>query len=105
MSRPHLHAHLRLICTAFAAMGCSSSAPYSSNSSDGSPAATADGGGTHGLARLNHIVVVVLEDWSFDSLYGQFAGAEGLANAGNAAIQVDATGSPYATLPQNETHL
>jgi acid phosphatase len=105
MSRRQLNADLVLIGTMLAAMGCSSGAPYSSSNSDGSPAATADGGGAHGLARLNHIVVVVLEDWSFDSLYGQFPGAEGLANAGNAAIQVDATGSPYATLPQNETHL
>ena len=34
-----------------------------------------------GLERLNHIVVVVLENWSFDSLYGQFPGASGLAQA------------------------
>ena len=58
-----------------------------------------------GLANLNHIVVIVLENWSFDSLYAEFPGATGLAQAQAAAPQVDATGTPYATLPQTESHL
>src|SRR5947207_1850382 len=53
-----------------------------------------------GLARLNHIVVIVLENWSFDSLYGELPGAEGLAAASGAPPQVDATGAAYPTLPQ-----
>ncbi|HXU61455.1 MAG TPA: acid phosphatase [Polyangia bacterium] len=58
-----------------------------------------------GLARLNHIVVIVLENWSFDSLYGEMPGAEGLAAAAGAPLQVDATGAAYPALPQTETHL
>jgi len=80
---------------------CLSGAGSCSSSSDhGGPAPQPTG-----LARLNHIVVIVLENWSFDSLYGQMPGAEGLAAASGAPPQVDATGTPYAALPQTETHL
>jgi phospholipase C len=55
---------------------------------------------------VNHFVVIVLENWSFDSLYAEFQGAEGLTNALGAPPQVDpTTGQPYATLPQTETHM
>jgi len=65
----------------------------------GSPAAT-------GVNKLNHIVVIVLENWTFDSLYAEFPGADGLANALKAPAQVDPqTGMPYATLPETEAHL
>lgn len=30
--------------------------------------------------RINHIIVIYQENWSFDSLYGQFPGINGLAN-------------------------
>lgn len=52
------------------------------------------------LTRLNHIVVIYLENHSFDNLYGGFPGAEGLLQARNAPKQVDAMGNIYATLPQ-----
>ncbi len=52
-----------------------------------------------GLEKINHIVVIYLENRSFDNLYGLFPGAEGLANAGAAATQVDASGKPYDPLP------
>lgn len=58
-----------------------------------------------GLDRLNHLVVVVLENWSFDSLYAQYPGAEGTAKAAGAPPQIDATGAAYRTLPQTESHL
>src|SRR6266566_3752421 len=32
-------------------------------------------------SRINHIIVIYQENWSFDSLYGQFPGVNGLANA------------------------
>jgi len=51
------------------------------------------------LAGIDHIVVIYLENWSFDALFGHFPGANGLANAGAAAIQVDKEGKPYAALP------
>jgi phospholipase C len=70
------------------------------------PKATPDGAPSDAnQQKLNHLVVIVLENWSFDSLYGEFPGADGLANVGAGSVQVDATGTPYGTLPQNETHL
>jgi phospholipase C len=52
------------------------------------------------INAINHVVVIYQENWSFDSLYGYFPGANGLANAGDATKQVDKSGRPYATLPQ-----
>ena len=51
------------------------------------------------LDRIGHIVVIYQENWSFDSLYGHFPGANGLATAGATIPQVDKNGQPYATLP------
>ena len=34
------------------------------------------------LDQINHIIVIYQENWSFDSLYGKFPGANGLASAG-----------------------
>ena len=52
------------------------------------------------LAKINHILVIFEENRSFDSMYGTFPGADGIANAGAAATQLDRAGHPYATLPQ-----
>ena len=52
-----------------------------------------------GLEKINHIVVIYLENRSFDHLYGAFPGAEGIAHAGAAALQVDENGHPYEKLP------
>src|SRR5439155_1650001 len=51
------------------------------------------------LRQLDHIVVIYLENRSFDNLYGEFAGADGLAAAGGAPLQVDGSGTAFATLP------
>ncbi|MEI6559234.1 MAG: alkaline phosphatase family protein [Rhodospirillaceae bacterium] len=51
------------------------------------------------LAGIDHIVVIYLENRSFDSMFGLFPGADGLANAGAAARQLDKAGTPYVTLP------
>ncbi|HXU66228.1 MAG TPA: acid phosphatase [Casimicrobiaceae bacterium] len=53
-----------------------------------------------GLDRIEHIIVIYAENRSFDSLYGLFPGANGLANATPAQYtQVDHDGKPLATLP------
>ncbi|SHM83163.1 alkaline phosphatase family protein [Mucilaginibacter sp. OK098] len=53
-----------------------------------------------GINKVNHVVVIYLENHSFDNLYGQFTGANGLSNATAAnTTQVDATGNAYASLP------
>ncbi len=58
-------------------------------SSDNSPS---------GINKVNHVVVIYLENHSFDNLYGQFSGANGLSNATD-TTQVDSAGNPYTYLP------
>lgn len=54
-----------------------------------------------GIRQINHLVVVYMENHSFDNLYGEFKGANGIKNAlkGN-FIQVDEKGNPYKYLPE-----
>ncbi|MFN2637419.1 MAG: phospholipase C [Gemmatimonadaceae bacterium] len=52
-----------------------------------------------GLNKLNHIIVIYLENRSFDHLYGEFPGADGFSSA-SLFPQVDDGGAPYQTLPQ-----
>ncbi len=52
------------------------------------------------LAKIGHIVVIFDENRSFDSMFSRFPGANGLANAGDRAIQIGLDGKPYKTLPQ-----
>ena len=52
-----------------------------------------------GLDQIQHIVVIYLENHSFDNLFGNFPGANGLAHAGKAVIQLDKDGDTYKTLP------
>jgi phospholipase C len=52
-----------------------------------------------GLDRVGHIIVMFLENRSFDHLYGLFPGAEGIQDSGFASIQVSAEGRQFATLP------
>ena len=51
------------------------------------------------LDRIGHIIVVFLENRSFDHLYGLFPGAEGIQDSGFASIQLSAEGLQFATLP------
>jgi phospholipase C len=70
----------------------------------GGMAGTGGTGGTGGMAmglnKLNHIVVIYLENHSFDNLYGSFPGAEGLTQAAARPQQQDLNGTVYTTLPQ-----
>jgi phospholipase C len=54
-----------------------------------------------GIHQINHLVVIYMENHSFDNLYGEFKGANGIKNAksGN-FIQVDGNGTPYQYLPE-----
>jgi phospholipase C len=51
------------------------------------------------LDRIDHLIVIFQENWSFDGLYGMFPGANGIANAGATVKQTDREGRPYTTLP------
>jgi phospholipase C len=52
-----------------------------------------------GFEKIKHIFVLFLENRSFDNLYALFPGAEGIAQAANAAPQVDLDGKVYEFLP------
>lgn len=54
-----------------------------------------------GIRQINHMVVIYMENHSFDNLYGEFKGANGIKNAkkGN-FVQVDEDGRPYQYLPE-----
>ena len=55
------------------------------------------------LSKINHVVVIYMENHSFDNLYGSFPGADGLSSPSALAMakQIDTTtGLPYTTLPQ-----
>jgi phospholipase C len=55
---------------------------------------------TSGTDPIKHVVVIYLENHSFDNLYGQFAGANGLSNASSSNIvQLDSAGAAYSSLP------
>ena len=55
---------------------------------------------TADLDKVQHVVVIYLENHSFDNLYGDFAGANGLSDApANKITQVDSNGKPYVYLP------
>ena len=50
--------------------------------------------------KIKHVVVIYLENHSFDNLYGSFAGANGLSDArARDIIQVDSNDKPYKFLP------
>ncbi len=54
------------------------------------------------LGKINHIIVIYLENHSFDNLYGLFPNANGLAQAVNAPLQTDLDGKPYQVLPSTK---
>src|SRR5687768_8286294 len=51
------------------------------------------------LDQVTHIVVVYLENHSFDNLLGAYPGAKGLADVSGSALQKDADGKAYEILP------
>jgi len=46
------------------------------------------------VKKINHIIVIYQENWSFDALYGQFPGANGYAFGFDTLPQYDVTASP-----------
>jgi phospholipase C len=52
------------------------------------------------INNIDHFVVIYQENWSFDSLYGKFPGANGISSASQTALtQVDKSGKPLTSLP------
>src|SRR5579875_670837 len=73
---------------------------FASADEDVATAAAAATGAPARLDKIGHIIVIYLENRSFDNLFGNFPHANGLANADAAAIQVGPDGRPYEVLPQ-----
>jgi phospholipase C len=53
-----------------------------------------------GIDRVRHVILIYMENWSFDGQFVPFPGANGIANAGATIRQVRKDGSPYTSLPQ-----
>jgi acid phosphatase len=54
-----------------------------------------------GIRQINHVVVIYMENHSFDNLYGEFKGVNGIENAARGNfVQVDKDGKPYQYLPE-----
>ena len=51
-------------------------------------------------APIDHLIIFFQENHTFDNLYGQFPGANGLDKPSARIEQVDEEGNPYETLPQ-----
>jgi phospholipase C len=98
---------LLLLATVTVACGSAhATAPQMESSGAANTPTTTSEAGTPTLQKVNHFVVIVLENWSFDSLYAEFQGAEGLTDALAAPPQADpTTGQAYAMLPETEAHM
>jgi phospholipase C len=53
---------------------------------------------------IEHLIVFYQENHTFDNLYGEFPGANGLDKPGARIQQVNEEGKPYRTLPQPLKH-
>ncbi|HEY4285917.1 MAG TPA: alkaline phosphatase family protein [Puia sp.] len=53
-----------------------------------------------GIGKINHVVVIYMENHSFDNLYGRFEGADGSNGEDSSIIQIDSTGKPFTYLPE-----
>jgi phospholipase C len=88
----------RLLLLALASaliIGCHMSGARAQVARSGSPTVDAS------LAPINHIVVIYLENRSFDNLYGEFPAADGIVGlAPERYRQMDENGKPFARLPQ-----
>lgn len=79
-------------------MGSFATALAGCSSSSSSPGTTPADPQVTGLRqKINHVIVIYQENWSFDGLYGNFPGANGYNNAVNFA-QIDASGNPISTI-------
>jgi acid phosphatase len=87
------HSALALLATVFIAACSSTSAP---------PPPASGSVRDPQLDKVGQIVVVYLENRSFDHLFGLYPGANGIAQAmaqQQGVVQTDAAGKPYAVLP------
>ena len=100
---------LKTLLLASMASGCSSDPPSSDTFDSGCDACEVvcdgpclDRSVPASLSDVRHLVIIYLENRSFDHLYGSYPGAEGLSSSRANIAQVDdSTGLPYSTLPHD----
>ena len=51
-----------------------------------------------GIDKINHVIILYLENRTVDHLYSLMSAANGVQSHGGAVTQVDRDGKPYATL-------
>src|ERR1700758_695308 len=66
---------------------------HSATSSGGGPT-DGDGGGSGDIPKIQHVVIIMQENRSFDHYFGTFPGVDG--------ISMDDAGVPLACLPQRD---
>ena len=66
--------------------------------------AAAQPANTDPLTKIGHIVVIFEENRSFDNFFGKFPGANGIANAGDKAIQIGPDGKAYKVSAHHDKH-
>lgn len=64
-----------------------------------------DAGAQGPVPFVNHVIIIYLENWSLDGMFGLFPGADGLANAGPTIPQTQLNGQPYETLPETDPRI
>lgn len=52
-----------------------------------------------GIDKINHVIILFLENHTVDNLYSLLPGVDGVNSPGGAITQVDRDGNAYATLP------
>jgi phospholipase C len=102
LSRRHLLAACLLSSFLVAVTGCSKDSSLTNATASGMNKAHAND--QKGINKVGHVIVIYMENHSFDNLYGEFPGANGISSATPAQYtQIDtATGLPYATLPWSD---
>jgi phospholipase C len=100
----HDWATLALAALVLAAAGCSRDEGKPATARGDSTATTVSTKSAGEFGELEHIVVIYMENHSFDNLYGEFPGANGISNAADHARQVDRSGKPYTVLPRPPGH-
>jgi phospholipase C len=88
-SYPLIAKRLALLAQAVIAAGCATVPAVQNRSANAA------------VAKINHVVVIYLENRSFDNLYGEFPGADGIVGLSPERYrQIDSTGVAYSVLPQ-----
>lgn len=96
--------HIR--CLASSALGLALTLTFAATAMAGGGGGHHGNGGDRHARQPGHIVVIYEENHSFDNLYGNWEGVNGIGDADPAhTVQVGQNGTPYTCLLQNDVNL